>query len=97
MGELPSDRISRHTMSAATSLTYFYAEQVQALYALLGGEDSLPPMLAKVLDIAERKGDWINAADVQFSFSTKKRPRPEIVRQWFKELAELGLGTTLNL
>lgn len=92
-GQLPSDRIGRHTMSAAIALTYFYAQQVQALYSLLGEEDSLPPMLAKVLDIAERKGDWINARDVQFGFSGKKRPAAESVRQWFKELEALELGT----
>jgi hypothetical protein len=70
-GQLPSQLIGRHTMSAAISLTYFYAEQVQALYALLGGDDSLPPMLAKVLDIAERKGNWIIAKDVQLSLNRR--------------------------
>jgi hypothetical protein len=93
-GQLPSQLIDHHTMSAAISLTYFYAQQVQALYALLGGDDSLSPMLAKVLDIAERKGDWVTAREVQLAFTLKKRPKAEVIRQWFKELAELSLGTT---
>jgi len=75
-------------------VTYFSAQQVQALYAMLGGENSLPPMLAKVLDIAERKGDWVTARDVQFGFTLKKRPKAETVRQWFAELEALNLGTT---
>jgi hypothetical protein len=92
-GQLPSQVIERHTIRAAIALTYFGAQQVQAIYSMLGSEDSLPPMLAKVLDIAERKGDWITAGDVQLNFTCKKRPRPETVRQWFKELAKLELGT----
>ena len=59
---------------------------------MLGGENSLSPMLAKVLDIAGRKGDWVTARDVQFSFSTKKRPKAETIRQWFLELQALDLG-----
>ena len=93
-GQLPSPLIERHTIKAAIALTYFSAQQVQALYAMLGGENSLPPMLAKVLDIAERKGDWVTARDVQFGFTLKKRPKAETVRQWFAELEALNLGTT---
>ena len=52
----------------------------------------LPPMLAKVLDIAERKGDWITARDIQFNFTHRKRPPAETVRVWFKELQALNLG-----
>jgi hypothetical protein len=91
-GQLPSERIDHHTMSAAIALTYFYAQQVQALYAMLDGDDSLSPMLSKVLDIAERKGDWITAKDVQMSLSKKQRRNSEDVRRWFKQLAELGQG-----
>jgi hypothetical protein len=90
--KIPSPIIDRHTIKAAISLTYFSAQQVQALYAMLGGENSLPPMLAKVLDIAERKGDWITARDVQFNFTHRKRPPAETVREWFKELQALNLG-----
>ena len=93
-GEIPSELIERHTIKAAIALAYFSAQQVQAIYTMLGGEDSLPPMLAKVLDIAERKGDWVTAKDVRYSCSSKNRPRPETVRQWFKELVELGIGVT---
>jgi hypothetical protein len=93
-GQLPSELIERHTIKAAIALTYFSAQQVQAIYTMLGGEDSLPPMLAKVLDIAERKGDWVTARDVQFGFTLKKRPKAETVRQWFAELEALNLGTT---
>ncbi len=50
-------------------------------------------MLAKVLDIAKRKGDWVTARDVQLGFTLKKRPKAEVVRQWFKELEQLHLGT----
>jgi hypothetical protein len=94
LGQLPSEVIERHTIRAAIALTYFSAQQVQALYAMLGGGDSLPPMLAKVIEVAERKGDWVTARDVQLAFTLKKRPKAEVVRQWFKELAELNLGTT---
>jgi hypothetical protein len=92
--KIPSPIIDRHTIKAAIALTYFGAQQVQALYAMLGGGDSLPPMLARVLDIAERKGDWISAKDIQLNFPYKSRPQPETVRQWFAELDKLNLGTT---
>ena len=93
-GQLPSPLINRNTVKAAIALTYFYAQQVQALYAMLGDELALSPMLAKVIELAERKGDWIKTKDVQFAFSAKKRPKPETIRQWFKELVELGQGVT---
>lgn len=91
-GEIPSELIERHTIKAAIALTYFSAQQVQAIYTMLGSEDSLPPMLAKVLEIAERKGDWITARDIQFNFTHRKRPPAETVRVWFKELQALNLG-----
>ena len=93
-GQLPSPTLCRDTIRGAIALSYFSAQQVQAIYTMLGSEDSLPPMLAKVLDIAERKGDWVTARDVQLGFTLKKRPKAEVVRQWFKELVELDLGTT---
>ena len=40
-GEIPSELIERHTIKAAIALTYFSAQQVQAIYTKLGGEDSL--------------------------------------------------------
>jgi hypothetical protein len=94
LGQLPSPTIGRDTLRGAIALSYFSAQQVQAIYTMLGSEDSLPPMLAQVLDIAERKGDWVTARDVQLGFTLKKRPKAEVVRQWFKELVELDLGTT---
>ena len=94
LGQLPSPTIGRDTIRGALALSYFSAQQVQAIYTMLGSENSLPPMLAKVLDIAERKGDWVTAKDVRYSCSSKNRPRPETVRQWFKELVELGIGVT---
>ena len=36
----------------------------------------------------------VTARDVQLGFTLKKRPKAEVVRQWFKELVELDLGTT---
>jgi Protein of unknown function (DUF3987) len=92
--EIPSSIIDRDTIEAAISLTYFYARQVQALYMTLEDEQALPPMLAKVIEVAIRKGTWVRTRDVQFAFSTKKRPSPETIRQWFKELVELGQGIT---
>ncbi len=94
LGQPPSPTIGRNTIKAAIALTYFSAQQVQAIYAMLGCENSLSPLLAKVLDIAERKGDWVTARDVQLAFTLKKRPKAKVVRQWFKELAELDQGTT---
>ena len=94
LGQPPSPTIGRNTIKAAIALSYFSVQQVQAIYTMLGSENSLPPMLAKVLDIAERKGDWITSKDVQSCFNSKNRPRPETIRQWFKELQVLSLGTT---
>ncbi len=90
--EIPSEIIDRDTISSAIAGTYFYAQQVQALYTTLGDEQALSPMLAKVIDLAERKGDWIKASDVYLNITKSKRPNGGTVRQWFRELVTLNKG-----
>ena len=90
--KIPSPIIDRDTIQGAIAGTYFYAQQVQALYTTLGDEQALSPMLAKVIEIAERKGDWIKASDVYLNITKSKRPNGKTVRQWFRELVMLNKG-----
>lgn len=50
-------------------------------------------MLSKILEMSQLKG-LLTAKDVQLSITAKHRPSSQQVRQWFKELAAMGLGET---
>jgi hypothetical protein len=45
-----------------------------------------------VVQLAQRKGDWIKASDVYLSITKKHRPSGEKVREWFSELVLMGKG-----
>lgn len=92
IGEVPPERIGADTITKAIELTNFYALQVESLYLGLG--DSLPANLAKVLELSDRKGDWLTAREVYHCLSSnlKKSTSAETIRGWFKNLADLGKG-----
>jgi hypothetical protein len=92
--ETPSEDIDKDTIKAAIELTNFYAQQVQALYTELEDGSTLSPMLAKVIEVAQRKDDFITAKEVQLTITKNKRPKPDQVRQWFTELVDMGKGIT---
>lgn len=91
-GRTPSQFISKDVVVAAARLAKFYANQIQSLYfQFASSESSLPPNLAKVIELSRRKG-WIKSKDVQLSINAKNRPSPDLVRGWFNELVAIGKG-----
>jgi hypothetical protein len=91
-GQTPSEEIPVETVRAALKLTKYYAQQVQSLYTQFSDPDSLAPHLANVIQMAQRKNDWLKASDVYLSITKKHRPSGETVRQWFGELVLMGKG-----
>jgi hypothetical protein len=91
-GQVPSEEIPIEIVRAALKLTKFYAQQVQSLYTQFSDPDALAPHLANVIQLAQRKGDWIKASDVYLSITKKHRPSGEKVRSWFGELILMGKG-----
>ncbi len=91
-GQTPSEEIPVEIVRAALKLTKYYAQQVQSLYTQFSDPDSLAPHLANVIQIAQRKNDWIKASDIYLSITKKHRPSGETVRQWFSELVLMGKG-----
>lgn len=91
-GQTPSEEIPVEIVRAAIQLTKYYAQQVQSLYTQFSDPDSLAPHLANVIQMAQRKNDWIKASDVYLSITRKHRPSGETVRRWFGELVLMGKG-----
>jgi hypothetical protein len=91
-GQTPSEEIPVEIVRAALKLTKFYAQQVQSLYTQFSDPDSIAPHLTNVIQMAQRKDDWLKASDVYLSITKKHRPSGETVRQWFSELALMGKG-----
>ena len=92
----PSEYVEQHTIQQAIALVNFFASQVQSLYTTLDDNAGLATHLLKVLQVAERKQDWITARDVTFSLSSaqKNRFKASEIRDWFKELENIGKGIT---
>ena len=91
-GQTPSEEIPVEFIQAAIVLTKYYVQQVQSLYTQFSDPDALAPHLANVIQLAQRKGDWIKASDVYLSITKKHRPSGEKVREWFSELVLMGKG-----
>jgi hypothetical protein len=91
-GQTPSEEIPVEFIQAAIVLTKYYVQQVQSLYTQFSDPDALAPHLANVVQLAQRKGDWIKASDVYLSITKKHRPSGEKVREWFSELVLMGKG-----
>lgn len=91
-GQTPSEEIPEEIVRAALKLTKYYAQQVQSLYTQFSDPDSIAPHLTNVIQMAQRKDDWLKASDVYLSITKKHRPSGETVRQWFGELVLMGKG-----
>ena len=87
-----SHEIGMDSLMPAIKLANFALQQVKSLYSQFD-HDSLAPHLVKVLEFARRRGEWVKARETQNSFPNKQRPTADQMREWFKQLAEMGLGT----
>jgi CRISPR-associated protein Cmr3 len=90
-GNTPNEFISIDVLRKAISLNRFYLAQVVSMYSEFHAENSLAPHLLKVVQMAQKK-ERLKVRDVQHSIPTKNRPKAEIVRTWFGELAAMGRG-----
>ena len=86
-----SHEIGMDSLLPAIKLANFAIQQIKSLYGQFD-DDSLAPHLMKILNLAESKGEWIKARDVQPTFTKKQRPSADQVRQHFVTLADMGLG-----
>jgi hypothetical protein len=91
--QTPTEEIPLAIIDAAIDVTLFCARQVEALYGELEDPTALSSMLSKILEMSQLKS-LLTAKDVQLSITAKHRPSSQQVRQWFKELAAMGLGET---
>lgn len=89
LGVTPSPEIPVERMQEAIKLMKFFLGQTKRFYSQF--DEGIAPQITKLLELSNRKG-WIKAKDVQLSYQTKERPKPDTVRQWFIQASELGFG-----
>ncbi|MBN8563562.1 MAG: DUF3987 domain-containing protein [Leptolyngbya sp. UWPOB_LEPTO1] len=91
---IPSSVIPKHVIVKATQLTYFAAQQIEAIYKSSDSKEfALSSNLLKILELAKSKNDWISARDVNGLYERKKFGwKKEDVQGFFKQLAEMGYG-----
>lgn len=89
LGVTPSPEIPVERMREAIELMKFFLGQTKRFYSQF--DDGIAPQITKILELSNRKG-WLKAKDVQLSYQTKERPKPDTVRQWFIQASELGFG-----
>ena len=87
-------------MEMAIQLARFYIGQVKVIHAN-SDDDSLPSHILKMIELSKRleangKSGWLKAKQVQETFSKKKRPPAQTVRDWMNEAVNMGYGQTRN-
>ncbi|AFZ15736.1 hypothetical protein Cri9333_4981 (plasmid) [Crinalium epipsammum PCC 9333] len=90
-GRTPSEVIPLDIIKKAVRLAKFYCHQVQAMYSEFSS-GSLAPHLAKIIQLCERKQRAVTPKEISLTFPHSKRPKAEVVKIWFNELAAMGLG-----
>jgi hypothetical protein len=98
--DCPSAEIPLYIMEMAIQLARFYMGQVKVIHAN-SDDDSLPSHILKMIELSKRledngKSGWIKAKQVQETFSKKKRPPAQTVRDWMNEAVNMGYGQTRN-
>jgi len=96
----PSAEIPLHIMEMAIQLSRFYMGQVKVIHAN-SDDDNLPSHILKMIELSKRleangKSGWLKAKQVQETFSKKKRPPAQTVRDWMNEAVNMGYGQTRN-
>ncbi|MEM6752724.1 MAG: DUF3987 domain-containing protein [Cyanobacteria bacterium P01_C01_bin.38] len=89
LGVTPSPEIPVERMREAIKIMKFFLGQTKRFYSQF--DDGIAPQITKILELSNRKG-WLKAKDVQLSYQTSYRPKPDTVRQWFIQASELGFG-----
>jgi hypothetical protein len=97
---LPDQEIPLSIIERAIALAKFYIGQVKLIHANCTTDlGEMAPHLAKVVELSKRMdkatgNSWIKAKTVQSGYDSRHRPRPDVIRSWFRELEALGIGST---
>src|ERR687886_516867 len=97
---LPDEEIPLSILKRAIALAKFYIGQVKIIHANSAADlGEIAPHLAKVVELSKRMDattgiSWIKAKVVQSGYDSRHRPRPDVIRSWFRELEALGIGST---
>ena len=97
---LPDLEIPLSIIERAIALAKFYIGQVKLIHAHCTTDlGEMAPNLAKVVELSKRMdkatgNSWIKAKTVQTGYDSRHRPRPDVIRSWFRELEALGIGST---
>ena len=97
---LPDQEIPLSIIERAIALAKFYIGQVKLIHANCTTDlGEMAPHLAKVVELSKRMdkatgNSWIKAKTVQTGYDSRHRPRPDVIRSWFRELEALGIGST---
>lgn len=97
---IPEQEIPLSIIERAIALAKFYIGQVKLIHANSTTDlGEMAPHLAKVVELSKRMdkatgNSWIKAKTVQSGYDSRHRPRPDVIRSWFRELEALGIGST---
>ena len=92
IGEQPAAQIPITTLQSAIRVMKFCLGQVRLIHGL-GDEmnGALPPLLAKIIELSDRKG-WITARDTKNGIRGLKAMPPNQIRDMFSELVSMEHG-----
>lgn len=93
---VPSLEISVATVNKAAIVAELAIEQIRAIYTDCDTENQQNPVMAKIIELSQRKGE-VSARDVYQSLPSKgDRPNTAKIRQLFAELANQGFGEVVG-
>jgi hypothetical protein len=82
-------------MREAIALMNFFIGQTRLLYSAF--DEGVAPHIVRLLELSKRlqtsgQQGWVKTKDIQFGYSSKKRPKPDVIRGWMQEATNLSLG-----
>src|SRR5919202_63488 len=97
---LPDEEPPLSILKREIAMAKFYIGQGKIIPANSdAARGEMAPHLAKVVELSKRMDattgiSWIKAKVVQSGYDSRHRPRPDVIRSWFRELEALGIGST---
>ena len=83
--------IDEKAVERGIKVSQFFLEQVELLHKTLCHSDSQYGKFRQILTISEKQG-WIRANDVVMNRRALRKTDPNLIREWFLELENLGYG-----
>lgn len=87
----PDLEVSVDTIERAALVAEFAIEQIRAIYADSNGEGTQSPIIARIIELSQRKG-FVSARDVFQCLPKSNRPTTAAIRQLFAKLVDQGFG-----